>query len=64
MEIIPNNDLHDDFVQLDINECNEQQQEVSDVVFFFLFSNEIFFFFLGRRTVNQYSFVNKLNSVN
>jgi len=26
IEIIPANALHDDFVQLDFNECNEQQQ--------------------------------------
>lgn len=28
MEIIPNIPLHDDFVQLDFNECNEQQSKV------------------------------------
>jgi len=28
MEIISNNTLHDDFVQLDLNECNEQQPKV------------------------------------
>jgi hypothetical protein len=27
IEIIPSNILHDDFVQLDLNECNEQQEE-------------------------------------
>jgi len=27
IEIIPSNPLQDDFVQLDINECNEQQQQ-------------------------------------
>lgn len=29
MEIIPNNVLQDDFVQLDINECNEEQAKVN-----------------------------------
>lgn len=28
MEIIPNNPLQDDFVQLDLNECNEQQSKI------------------------------------
>lgn len=30
MEIIPSNVLHDDFVQLDLNECNEEQNKVKD----------------------------------
>jgi hypothetical protein len=34
MEIIPSNALQDDFVQLDINECNEQQHNVSFVFSF------------------------------
>ncbi|CAM4912141.1 unnamed protein product [Rotaria socialis] len=28
MEIIPNNILHDDFIQLDFNECNEEQNKI------------------------------------
>jgi hypothetical protein len=28
MEIIPNNMALDDFVQLDLNDCNEQQEKV------------------------------------
>lgn len=35
MEIIPNNILQDDFVQLDINECNEEQSKVSNSFVFF-----------------------------
>ena len=31
MEIIPKDLLHDDFVQLDLAECNEQQNVVSEL---------------------------------
>jgi hypothetical protein len=42
MEIIPNNVLQDDFVQLDLNECNEQPEKVSYI--YFLFFVEFSFF--------------------
>ena len=32
MEIIPVSVLQDDFVQLDLNECNEEQQKVRKLI--------------------------------
>lgn len=44
MEIVPDNALQDDFVQLDINECNDQQPKVNLIKLFFLFLNKNFVF--------------------
>ncbi len=62
MEIIPNNVLQDDFVQLDLNECNEQPEKVSYIYFLFFVE---FSFFLFRSSNSEWIyFVNKSNSVN